>query len=254
MGIFVIKNEIVPGSEKHICDDCYFEFGMHVNQMKVINDARRMREEWEQAKHRIQASTLQNKDMLFSELEELLIYRGFDPSILEQDQISEEERIELEKMEEAKKKRATAQMLITSGFQFDGYRITKYSGYISGDDAIQVSRGTDSGWFGGATDVGEALMASLVKIRRNALQELKEAAYELGCNAVIGVDFDYLTLEPETANYHGGTTYLPYVFGVTANGNAVVIEKIEEDEQRRIEQDVPRRRRNTLTAADLIGD
>ncbi|MDR1853103.1 MAG: heavy metal-binding domain-containing protein, partial [Propionibacteriaceae bacterium] len=67
--------------------------------------------------------------------------------------------------------------------------------------------------------------ASLAKIRRNALQELKEAAYDLGCNAIIGVDFDYLTLDPETANSRGGTTYLPYVFGVTANGNAVVIEK-----------------------------
>lgn len=58
-----------------------------------------------------------------------------------------------------------------------------------------------------------------------ALAELKEAAYDLGCNAVIGVDFDYITLEPETANSKGGTTYLPYVFCVTANGNAVVIEK-----------------------------
>ena len=42
---------------------------------------------------------------------------------------------------------------------------------------------------------------------------------------IIGVDFDYITLEPETANSKGGTTYLPYVFCVTANGNAVVIEK-----------------------------
>ena len=62
-------------------------------------------------------------------------------------------------------------------------------------------------------------------IRRNALNELKEAAYALGCNAVIGVDFDYITLEPETVNNQGGTLYMPYVFGVTANGNAVTIEK-----------------------------
>ena len=77
----------------------------------------------------------------------------------------------------------------------------------------------------GATNVGDSLMASLVVIRRNALAELKEAAYALGCNAVIGVDFDYLTLDPQTANLAGGTTYQPYVFGVTANGNAVIIEK-----------------------------
>ena len=131
-----------------------------------------------------------------------------------------------EAQEEADRKRkAMAEMLITSGFNFDGYTITKYSGYISGDDVIQINRGTDGFIFFNATDVGEGLSKALVKIRRNALRELKEAAYNLGCNAVIGVDFDYITLDPETANFTGGTTYLPYVFCVTANGNAVVIER-----------------------------
>jgi uncharacterized protein YbjQ (UPF0145 family) len=74
-------------------------------------------------------------------------------------------------------------------------------------------------------EVGEDLLAGLSQIRRKALQELKEAALALGCNAVIGVDFDYLTLDPETATRGGGTLYLPFLFAVTANGNAVVIEK-----------------------------
>lgn len=123
------------------------------------------------------------------------------------------------------KKTALAKMLITSGFNFDGYTITKYSGYISGDDAISVDRGLVI--FGSGTNIKNKLMESLVIIRRNALAELKEAAYALGCNAVIGVDFDYLTLDPQTANLGGGTTYQPYIFGVTANGNAVIIEKTE---------------------------
>lgn len=134
---------------------------------------------------------------------------------------------EQEKMENAIKRKAMAEMLITSGFNFDGYRITKYSGYISGDDAMTVNRGssfTDGG-------VRDKLMESLSIIRRNALRELKEAAYDLGCNAVIGVDFDYITLDPQTANIAGGTTYQPYVFCVTANGNAVIVEKNEEDKQ-----------------------
>ena len=118
---------------------------------------------------------------------------------------------------------ATANMLITSGFSFDGYTITKYSGYISGDDAVNIDRGMGSM----SNNVADSLMNSLVNIRRNALAELKEASYALGCNAVIGVDFDYLTLDPETAGSNGGTLYLPYVFGVTANGNAVIIEKNE---------------------------
>ena len=66
---------------------------------------------------------------------------------------------------------------------------------------------------------------SLSLIRIQALKELKEAAYDLGCNAVIGVDFDYLTFEPETIGAGGTHYYEPYVVCVTANGNAVVIEK-----------------------------
>jgi uncharacterized protein YbjQ (UPF0145 family) len=134
-----------------------------------------------------------------------------------------EERLAVQRAAE-EKQRALSGMLITSGFNFDGYTITRYSGYISGDDPIQIPRG-QGGLFNNVTDVGESLMKSLVQIRRNALAELKEAAYALGCNAVIGVDFDYLTLDPETATGGGGTLYLPYVFGVTANGNAVVIER-----------------------------
>ena len=85
--------------------------------------------------------------------------------------------------------------------------------------------------FGSDTGVKDKLLNSLVEIRRNALRELKEAAYELGCNAVIGVDFDYITLDPQTKDLlaTGGISYQPYVFAVTANGNAVVIEKYGED-------------------------
>lgn len=129
----------------------------------------------------------------------------------------DKEREEMEKV--------LPQILITSGFSFDGYRIVKYSGYISGDDVAQINRGTNAWGGAGVTNLGTNLPKALVKIRRNALQELREAAYHLGCNAIIGVDFDYITLEPETANIHGGTTYLPYVICVTANGNAVIIEK-----------------------------
>lgn len=145
-----------------------------------------------------------------------------------------EKKLAKEKADEEKaakeKQKAMAGILITSGFNFDGYTIKKYSGYISGDDAIEVDRGRD-GFFSRATNVGDSLMESLSAIRRNALTELKEAAYALGCNAVIGVDFDYLTLEPETAGTDGSTVYLPYVFGVTANGNAVIIEKNKSTKQ-----------------------
>ncbi len=118
------------------------------------------------------------------------------------------------------KQKALSEMLIKSGFTFDGYTITKYSGYISGDDAVEIPR------YGLFKDNGQNLTNALVQIRRKALMELKEAAYNLGCNAVIGVDFDYMTLEPErNSMLTTQTKYEPYVICVTANGNAVVIEK-----------------------------
>ncbi len=128
--------------------------------------------------------------------------------------------------EDQQKSKALSSMLISSGFNFDGYRIVKYSGYISGDDAVQIPRSTFGFWGTTGNDNSTNLTNALVKIRRQALYELKEAAYNLGCNAVIGVDFDYITLDPQTANHTGGTTYEPYVICVTANGNAVVIERI----------------------------
>jgi uncharacterized protein YbjQ (UPF0145 family) len=135
-----------------------------------------------------------------------------------------EARLTAERQAE-EKQRALSGMLITSGFNFDGYTITKYSGYISGDNAISVDRPSHGFWGNTNGDVGADLLAALTQIRRNALAELKEAAYALGCNAVIGVDFDYLTLDPETATNQGGTLYLPFLFAVTANGNAVIIDK-----------------------------
>lgn len=147
--------------------------------------------------------------------------------LLQQKKNEEEELIRKkeEEEEDKQKKKALAQMLITSGFTFDGYKITKYSGYISGDDCVTLPRDT----FWGNNKVEDNLCGALVKIRRQALKELKEAAYDLGCNAVIGVDFDYLTMDPQHASALNGTVtvYEPYVICVTANGNAVVIEKDE---------------------------
>ncbi len=135
---------------------------------------------------------------------------------------AEEELAERKRKEEEKRK-ALSSMLITSGFSFDGYKVVKYSGYISGDDCKTMKR--DNFW--GDNKVEDNLCKTLVEIRRQAIKELKEAAYELGCNAVIGVDFDYMTMDPQhsAALNASVTVYEPYVICVTANGNAVVIEK-----------------------------
>ena len=138
----------------------------------------------------------------------------------EKRQEEEEERQRLE-AEHAEMLKATSRMLISSGFSFDGYKIVKYSGYISGDDAARV----ESTWILSSDQViTDKITGLLVKLRRKALQELKEAAYDLGCNAVVGVDFDYLTLEPKQFAITTSDSKAVFV-AVTANGNAVLIEK-----------------------------
>jgi uncharacterized protein YbjQ (UPF0145 family) len=176
-----------------------------------------------QSKYRFKTGVLGGIDLEEGQNFEEMVYE-FRAWAEEQRKAAEQAQAE-EQAAMQEKHKALAGILITSGFNFDGHTITKYSGYISGDDVVQIPRGQGGFWNGGATDVGAALMNSLVGLRRNALNELKEAALALGCNAVIGVDFDYLTLDPETVNSQGGTLYMPYVFGVTANGNAVVIEE-----------------------------
>ncbi len=163
----------------------------------------------------------------------VLEYKKYEKS--EQEKAAKEEEAQgkknaAEKEAAAAKQQALSSILISSGFNFDGFTITKYSGYISGDGAISVDRDNlfrlGGGWAGREiTGVGGDLLLSLAELRRIALAELKEAAYDLGCNAIIGVDFDYLTLDPITINSQGQQIFQPYMFAVTANGNAVVIER-----------------------------
>jgi len=127
---------------------------------------------------------------------------------------------------ERPRRSALANMLISSGFSFDGYTITKYSGYISGDSFTEIDRGVVI--FRGSharASFAQNLSNALIRVRREALAKLKEAAADLGCNAIIGVDFDYITIEPEAHALAGDNRLLPYVVCVTANGNAVIIEK-----------------------------
>lgn len=160
-------------------------------------------------------------DNIAGHVEGFKVYKAEKEAEREAARKEREEAEKIKKAAEDEKQRALASMMISSGFSFEGYKITKYSGYISGDDAVQIPR---TGWFG-SSNTGEKLTEALSEIRRKAIAELKEAAYDLGCNAVVGVDFDYINMDPQTANFNGGTTYEPYVICVTANGNAVVIEK-----------------------------
>ena len=126
-------------------------------------------------------------------------------------------------MEEAIKQEKVRSVLITSSNSLEGYKISRYSDYISADGIVSVNRGTYGAWFSDPTNVSSVMSSYLAQIRAAAIDGLKSAANMRGCNAVIGVQFNYITLSPETATASGGTAYLPYVWGVTASGTAVEV-------------------------------
>lgn len=108
------------------------------------------------------------------------------------------------------------EMMTTSGFDFEGYRIVEYYGVCTGECALGTGflsslgasladfLGTDSQMYSG----------KLKKAKDIALEHLTDRVKEVGGNAIIGLDIDY-------------TSFSADIMGVIANGTAVKIEPAE---------------------------
>ena len=125
---------------------------------------------------------------------------------------AEKERIRMERQQ------LLDSIIVSSVSSFEGYSIKKYHGLITKDYPVQINR---DGFYSSLLN-GKILD----DYRLRLLDELKLAAHSIGCNAVIGTRFDYISFEPESISTFGDTHYYePYVIVVTVSGTAVVIEK-----------------------------
>jgi uncharacterized protein YbjQ (UPF0145 family) len=106
-------------------------------------------------------------------------------------------------------------MIVTTTPTVEGKRITRYLGIVTGEAILGANIFKDL--FAGIRDIiggrSAAYEAELRKAREIALDELEEAARDLGATAVIGVDLDY-----ETVGSQGG------MLMVSVSGTAVVVE------------------------------
>lgn len=106
-------------------------------------------------------------------------------------------------------------MLITSGYEFDGYRITKYLDFCSGECAMGTgflsSFGANLADFLGKNST--LYESKLSKAREYALKQLIASASSLGADGIIAIEMNY-------------TVFSADIMGVTANGTAVKVEKI----------------------------
>jgi uncharacterized protein YbjQ (UPF0145 family) len=106
-------------------------------------------------------------------------------------------------------------MLITTTPTVEGRRIKEYRGLVTGEAVLGANLFRDL--FAGLRDIVGGRSASyekeLRKARDVALQELEDAARQVGANAVIGVDLDYEVLGKENG-----------MLMVSVSGTAVVVE------------------------------
>jgi uncharacterized protein YbjQ (UPF0145 family) len=105
--------------------------------------------------------------------------------------------------------------MMTTGFNFEGYIISRYNKVICAETVLgtgflsEISAGI-ADLFGSEN---ESYANKLGKARESAIHKLILKAMDLNANAVIGLDFDY-------------TVFSGNIISVMVNGTAVTVEKI----------------------------
>lgn len=105
--------------------------------------------------------------------------------------------------------------LLTSGYNFEGHKITSYNGIVSGEVVLGTGflselSASINDFFGTASEnFGEKMKQA----KEIATSKMIDYSIAKGGNAIIGVDFDY-------------TTFGNNMIAVSANGTSVTIEKV----------------------------
>jgi uncharacterized protein YbjQ (UPF0145 family) len=106
-------------------------------------------------------------------------------------------------------------MLLTTTSSLEGHPVREYLGLVSGEAILGANVFRD--FFAGIRDIIGGRSGSYEKVLRKAkeaaLEDMAEAAKDLGANAVVGIDFDYETIQIK----EGGDMLM-----VTVTGTAVV--------------------------------
>lgn len=124
------------------------------------------------------------------------------------------ERYQELKENEIREKRKN--FLINTGYNFEGYKITKYLDLVHGE--IVLGTGFYSELSASISDIlgisTKAFEGKISQAKRLAQEQMIVNALAINANAIIGIDFDI-------------TTFSNNMIGVSVNGTAVVVEKIE---------------------------
>lgn len=150
--------------------------------------------------------------------EEIRIKREIqEQSIAKKNEQSERERKEKEALKiifSLHESNLRSQRNITTGYNFEGYKIRSYLGLISGEAILGT--GFLSEYMASLSDAfgveSNSFSQKLKSAKNSAIEYLINSCMEKGGNAIIGVNFDYITFNNN-------------MMGVVANGTAVLIDK-----------------------------
>lgn len=87
-------------------------------------------------------------------------------------------------------------MTVSTTHIIEGQPVQKYLGVVTGETVLGINMFKDL--FAGVRDIiggrSSTYEKELLSAQQTALDEMLERAYEMGANAVIGVDIDYTTI------------------------------------------------------------
>lgn len=105
-------------------------------------------------------------------------------------------------------------IMVTSGYDFDGHRITRYCDYVSAESVLGV--GIFKALLASVSSVAgaesESFQLKIKEAKTKAIYEIKKNAVGLGANAIIGIDIDLSMITGE-------------MVVIIASGTAVIIEE-----------------------------
>lgn len=209
-GMFGGGEEPYTGKDLQICNSCGAK-------LKAIDSAKKQGNESECMQLASDLLALCVDEKVIELINEYFgsVYKKID----EMNTIQKETEIHTQKMKEVEEKflEYKKHFKVTTGYNFEGYRITDYKKIVSGE--IVLGTGFLSEFTASFSDVfgtkSNAFADKMMTAKQGALRKLIENAMVEGANAIIGVDFDYITFSNN-------------ILGVSANGTAVVIQREEE--------------------------
>lgn len=200
-----------------ICDSCYAKFGVKLNILKNTATFDDIAEKTTEAQKAVDEAGFlpKGKEYVLSFIESCSqeIYNKL--KLLEEEQQKIQQTILDDSQRQIKQQELIRNHLVTMGYNFEGYKIKKYISVLSG--SVVLGTGFLSEIGANISDLlgtrSTLFSDKLEEAREYALNNLILKSAEKDGNAIIGVNFDYITFSGN-------------MIGVIANGTAVEIEKI----------------------------